>query len=245
MFSWILAICLRACRRIVTVLFHRPGHLLVLASLLDLHLHQVPELWLEECRKSSSRLVCSCHMRVLRAPSHCFLVLSLLLSRHGSQIQSTIHQPGSALAVTTLGNRNCRATQDKYTSAIAGSRQEAPVPPDSLLWTANTRSSMYAPRKVSGTWQHGVSACNGVGFLGIQQLPPAHADVVGRFLLASQKERAADTACTFAVVTSQKSMHCTVMFFFCSVVTPAPRWPHTIFSKWLFVFLKPPSKRFF
>ena len=38
-----------------------------------------------------------------------------------------------------------------------------------------------------GTWQHGVSACKGVDFLGDQQLPPEHVDVVGRFLLASRK----------------------------------------------------------
>ena len=36
-----------------------------------------------------------------------------------------------------------------------------------------------------GTWQHGVSVGRGVGFL-------EHVDVVGRFLLASRKGRAAE-----------------------------------------------------
>ena len=40
-----------------------------------------------------------------------------------------------------------------------------------------------------GTWQHGVSACRGVAFLGNQQLPPEHVGGVlpERFLLASRK----------------------------------------------------------
>ena len=42
------------------------------------------------------------------------------------------------------------------------------------------------------TWQHGVSAYKGVDFLGNQQLPPEHVNVVGRFLLGSRKGRAAE-----------------------------------------------------
>ena len=66
--------------------------LLVLCSLRCVDLHQVPELRLEKCWKVSLRRVCGCDIRVLRVPSHGFLVLSSLFLRHGSQIQSTIHQ---------------------------------------------------------------------------------------------------------------------------------------------------------
>ena len=119
-----------AMSRIRTVLFRLPGHLLVLCFLQGVHLHRVPELWLEKCRKWSPRHVCGCGMRVLLVPSRGFLVLSSLFLRHGSQIQSTIHQ----LETHWLSRHSYSRLRDcsgQAHSAAVGSRQEAPVSPDS------------------------------------------------------------------------------------------------------------------
>ena len=48
-----------------------------------------------------------------------------------------------------------------------------------------------------GTWQHGVSTCKGVDFLGNQQLPPEHMDAVRKFHLASRKAHSGELHALF------------------------------------------------
>ena len=137
-----------AASEVVTVLFHRPGHLQVLSFLWDFHLHLVPELWLVRCRNSSRRLVCGCNLSVLRAPSRCVLVLSLLLT---TRLTDSVDHPSArnSLAVTTL------------VIATAGPlRTNAPMlldlvkkllcPPDSRSWTTHEVACMHL--EGPGTW---------------------------------------------------------------------------------------------
>ena len=170
--------------RIRTVLFHLPGHLLVLCFLLRARLHRDPNCRWKKCRILSPRHVCGCSMRVLLVLSHGFLVLSSLFLRHGSQIQSTIHQRETHCR--DIGNHGCGTTQDKHTRLLLDLVKKL-----LCLLRASTWSSMYAFEK-PGKQHHGVSAGKGVDFLRNQQLPPEHVDVVGRFLLASRKGRAAE-----------------------------------------------------
>ena len=81
-------------------------------------------------------------------------------------------------------------------------------------------------------------------FLGSQQLPPEHVDVVGRFLLASRKGRATEVHALFDVVASQKSMHGIVMSLLLCNFSSSRRASYHL-SHMAFVFLMPPNRRFF
>ena len=115
--------------RIRTVLLHLPGHLLVLGFLWDFHLPRVPVLWLENRRKSSPRHVCGCSMRVLR-----LLLVFLSFPRCSCDTAQRFSRPSISLKRTgcrDIGNHGRGTTQDKHTRLLLGSRQEAPVSPDS------------------------------------------------------------------------------------------------------------------
>ena len=90
-----------------------------------------------------------------------------------------------------------------------------------------------------GTWLHGGSVDRDVGFFSdMPQLPPEHGGCCRRGGACLK------TACTSDVVTSQKSMHCTVTsLLLCSFSSSLIVSSHS--SRWVFVFLMPPSKRFF
>ena len=97
----------------------------------------------------------------------------------------------------------------------------------SLLWTTHVVACTHLEGLV--TWQHGVFVRSCVGFLGNKELPPEHAGVEKQDPPCKSGGARCRTARTLAVVTSQKSMHCTVMSFLLCV-SPPPRWLHTIFS---------------
>ena len=173
-----------------------------------------------------SKVVISSWMSMHNACSARFFpfvfVLSLLLSQHGLQIQSTIHEPGTRwLFQHWRLELQCLSIQ--IPPAAVGSRQEALVLPDLMLFTKLVVENMQL--EGPGSWKHGgvVSSC--VGFLENKELPPGQADVVEKFLLASQKGHAVKLHAHFVVLTSQKSTHWTVMS-----CCPPPRWLRTIFS---------------
>ena len=63
-----------------------------------------------------------------------------------------------------------------------------------------------------GTWQHGVSACKGVDFLGNQQLPPEHGGCCRKVPPRKSEGACCRTACTFDVVASEiDALYCDVL----------------------------------
>ena len=130
-------------------------------------------------------------MRVLLILSHVFIVLSSLFSRHGSQIQSTIHQR--------------ETTQDKHTRLLLN-------PVKKPLCLVTLRGSQH-PEQLTctskdqerGSMEY-LQAQEWV-FLGSQQLPPRHVDVVERFFLASRKWSAAELHAPLTWWPHRKSMH--------------------------------------
>ena len=125
--------------------------------------------------------------------AHSFPLFScVVLAPLTTRLTDSVDHPSArnSLAVPTLLMAIPEPSR-QLPQAAAGSRPEAPVPPDPL-W--------------SGTWRHGglVSSC--VGFLEHKELTP----VTPR---KSERTRC-KTACTLVVVTSQKSIHQTLMCFF-------------------------------
>ena len=92
-----------------------------------------------------------------------------------------------------------------------------------------------------GTWQHEVSACKGGDFLGNQQLPPEHVDVVEKFLFAIRKERAAELH-ALSTLWLHRNRHAGPC---CPGVLSSSKMASYHFCHMAFVLLMPLSRRFF
>ena len=133
-------------------------------------------------------------MRVLRAPSHCNTAYRF--SRPSISQEPT--------GCSNIGDSNCRALQNNFPRLLFGSQQEAPVSPDPLLLIDNTRRGMSAPRRTCNRDLQWV-------FLVNKDLPPGHADVVGKFLLANQKGHAVTLRALFVDLTEIDALDCEVL----------------------------------